>query len=108
MSAALLYVTAPDAKEAEMLARGLLDARLAACVNLLPMPTRSLYRWQGKPEESDECTFIVKTTAALAEKAQEFIRANHSYECPCILIIPVSGGNPEFLAWIEAETANAD
>lgn len=100
----LLYVTAADREEAEALARALLEARHAACVNILG-DTASFYWWEGVIRQASECALLVKTTARLQEQAIQTIRSRHSYDCPCIVALPVEGGNPDFLRWVGQETA---
>jgi periplasmic divalent cation tolerance protein len=97
--AVLLYVTCPDAAQAQTLGRQLVDAALAACVNILP-GMHSIYRWQGAVESAAEAVLIVKTTALAKAAAEAFILRNHPYACPCVVEIPVAGGNPAYLAWI--------
>ncbi|MBX6422484.1 divalent-cation tolerance protein CutA [Thermosulfurimonas sp. F29] len=103
----LLYVTVSGLEEAETLGRILLEKRLCACVNIFP-EMRSFYWWEGKIESSREAVLIVKTTQRLAEPAREEIVRHHSYSCPCVLIIPVSGGHGPFLEWIFTETARPE
>lgn len=103
MAHTLLYITAPDKPQALHLADLLLEARLVACVNILP-GIHSLYHWEGRREEAQECAMIAKTTEALAAAAIECVRKAHPYECPCIITLPITGGNEAFLAWIGQET----
>jgi periplasmic divalent cation tolerance protein len=100
--AVFLYVTCPDAGQAETLGRALVEASLAACVNILP-GMRSIYRWQGAVESADEAVMIVKTAQAPA--AQAFILRHHPYDCPCVVVLPLAGGNPDYLTWIAASSA---
>jgi periplasmic divalent cation tolerance protein len=104
--AVLLYVTCPDAEQARTLGRQLVDSSLAACVNILPA-MHSIYRWQGAVESADEAAMIVKTVARVKAEAAAFIVANHPYDCPCILEIPVMGGNAGYLAWMDAAVGAA-
>ncbi|WP_142846926.1 divalent-cation tolerance protein CutA [Telmatospirillum sp. J64-1] len=106
MAAFLLYVTASSREEALRLGRALVEERLAACVNVLDGMT-SIYHWQGKVEEGSEAVLILKTREELVAKATDRLRDLHSYDCPCVLALPVSQGNPGFLAWIESETATS-
>ncbi len=99
-----LYVTAVDADEAATLGRDLLERRLVACVNIFPQ-VRSLYRWKGEICDEPETVLICKTRADLAEKAMERVRKIHSYDCPCVVALPLAAGNPDYLEWIAAETA---
>lgn len=104
MGAQLVYVTAPSLAEAEALAKLAVEGRLAACANILP-GMRSLYWWRGKLESADEVVLILKTTDELAARLTAALTTAHSYECPCVVALPISGGNPDFLRWIADETA---
>jgi periplasmic divalent cation tolerance protein len=104
--AILVYTTYPSIVEAEVAGRGLVEAGLAACVNILPKMV-SIYRWKGAVERADEVVMIVKTRAELAERVRQAVRASHSYETPAILFLPLKGGDQDFLAWILNETAAA-
>ncbi|MEM9705065.1 MAG: divalent-cation tolerance protein CutA [Pseudomonadota bacterium] len=105
-SCQILYATAPDESAAETIAATLLEARLAACVNILG-PVVSLYRWDAKLEKTTECAFIVKTSADCASHATQAIIDNHPYDTPCVvaLNIQTAGSNKNFLDWIAAETS---
>ena len=107
MPACFVYVTAPDRDAALKIGRALVDARLAACANVFDGMT-SVYRWQGKVQEDGEAVLIAKTREGLVPALTEKVRALHSYECPCVVALPVVGGSQPFLDWIEAETAPAD
>jgi len=107
MPARLVYVTAPSLAEAEALARLAVEQRLAACANILP-GMRSLYWWQGKLEQADEVVLLLKTTEALADELTRAIAQAHSYDCPCVVVLPIECGHPAFLDWIAAETAKPD
>lgn len=103
MPAQLVYVTTPTLAEAESLARLAVEGRLAACANIVP-GMRSLYWWQGRLESADETVLLLKTTAELAPALIRALTEAHSYDCPCVVALPIASGNPEFLRWIEAET----
>ena len=105
MEIALLYITTPGEAEAKEIARALLDERLIASANII-RGALSLYRWQGKLEETEECVLIGKTRAALADKAVRRAERLHSYECPGILVLPVQIGSQTYLDWLAAETAD--
>lgn len=107
MSACFVYVTAPDKAAALKIGRALVDARLAACANVFDGMT-SVYRWQGRVQEDSEAVLIAKTRDELVPALTAKVRALHSYECPCIVALPVVGGSQAFIDWIEAETAAAD
>ncbi len=98
-----VYMTAGSIKEAKKIGKILVERNLAACVNLLENMT-SIYKWEGNLEEGNEVIMIAKTRKSLMTKLIESVKSHHSYECPCVLELPVQGGNPEFLNWIEEET----
>lgn len=100
----VLYVTTADRDEALAIGRALVEARLAACANVLPEVT-SLYHWDGRLEQSAEAVLILKTRTDLATAAINRIRALHSYDCPGVVVLPVEGGNPDYLDWLRRETA---
>ena len=99
MKTKLVYATTPDRKEAEKIAEAVVTERLAACANILDGVT-SIFHWEGKLCRENEALLVLKTTeentAVLTARIQEL----HSYECPCIVILPIEGGNPAFLEWL--------
>lgn len=101
--ARLVYVTAPDHAAALSLARLAVTERLAACANVLG-PITSVYWWDGKLNEDGEVALVLKTRADLVAALTERLRVAHPYDCPCVVTLPIDGGNPAFLAWITAET----
>lgn len=101
--AVLLYTTWPSVVEAEAAGRGIVERRLAACVNILPGMV-SHYWWQGKIERAEEAVMIVKTRASLAEAVAEAVKAAHPYETAAIMVLPVEKLDPDYHAWIVAET----
>ena len=107
MAFVLLYVTASDEDEASRIGRVLVDERLVACANVIT-GMRAIYRWQGAVQDEGEAVLIAKTQDSLAETATARIKALHSYEVPCVVVLPISGGNEDFLQWIEAETGSSE
>jgi periplasmic divalent cation tolerance protein len=103
-SALFVYVTCPDTGQASELGRALVEQKLAACVNIFPV-MQTIYRWQGAIESGTEVSMIVKTTAAHFDAVAAFIRAHHPYECPCIAALPITTGDPNYLAWISSACA---
>lgn len=103
MPQTLVYVTASSRDEALKIARATVEERLAACANVLA-PITSIYWWEGKVQEEGEVSFILKTRADLVAALTQRIKALHSYTCPCVVALPIAGGNPDFLAWIDTET----
>lgn len=99
----LVYITTDGADEARKIGRALVEARLAACANILD-PMTSIFRWEGEVQEGVETVLIAKTTADRVEALTERVLSLHSYDCPCVAVLPVEGGNPAFLDWIAAET----
>jgi periplasmic divalent cation tolerance protein len=100
----LVYVTTADAAEARTIARAMVEARLAACANILPGMV-PVFRWEGEISEGSECLLILKTVAERLEALIAAVEAQHSYDCPCIVALPIAGGNQGFLDWIAEETA---
>ena len=98
----LLYVTCRDADEAARIGEALVRDSLAACANILP-GMRSIYRWDGRLEHANEAVLILKTRRALADDATVRVKALHSYQVPAILVLPVEGGNPDNLTWMDAQ-----
>lgn len=101
--ARLVYVTAPSHDEALRLAQMAVGERLAACANVLGAIT-SVYWWDGKLNQDGEVALVLKTRAGLVEALTARLREAHPYDCPCVVALPIDGGNPDFLAWIAAET----
>src|SRR5271167_4308627 len=93
-------------EEAERIARELVEARLAACVQILG-PITSIYRWQGKIETAEEWQCWAKTRHELFARAEEAIRRNHPYEVPEIVAVRVVEGSARYLSWLDTETAGS-
>lgn len=102
-----VYTTFPRLVEAEEAGRALLEARLAACVNILPGMV-SLYRWEGAIERAEEVVMIVKTRASLAEPVRAAVKERHSYTTPAILVLPIESVDHSYLSWLLAETEADD
>lgn len=100
----IAYMTAKDQKQALAISRALVAERLAACANILG-PVRSLYWWDGRINDDAEVAFIAKTRAALLSKLIARVKQLHTYDCPCIVALPIAAGNPAFLRWLDAQTA---
>ena len=98
-----VYMTAGSIEEAKSIGQILVGQNLAACVNLFENMT-SIYNWEDKLEEGHEVVMIAKTRKALMAELIETVKSRHSYDIPCILELPIQGGNPAFLSWIERET----
>ncbi len=102
MSVNLLYVTCGSEGEARGIARAMVEERRAACANILP-GMRSLYWWEGAVQEEGETVLILKTTDTMTDDAVARVVALHSYDTPCVVVLPSAGGNAAFLDWIGQE-----
>ena len=102
-----VYMTAGSIEELKNIGHILVAKNLVACVNLLENMI-SIYKWEDKLEEDQEVVMIAKTRKTFMPKLIETVNSLHSYDCPCILELPIQGGNPEFLSWIETETADRE
>lgn len=98
----VVLVTAPP-KKADVLAKGLVSARLAACVNVVPGLV-SHYRWEGKVQRDRESLLVIKTRASLLKKVEGWVKKNHPYAVPEVLALPVAGGSRDYLGWLAAST----
>lgn len=105
MSATLVMVTAPSGEVARALGRALVEARLAASVNISTGVT-SYYWWEGAVREGAEALLFAKTQEHLVDRVIEFVKARHPYVCPAVVATPIVAGNPDYLAWIERETGD--
>ena len=102
MAVNFIYMTAGSTAEAKKIGKALVESQLAACVNILD-GMQSIYRWEGKIQQDSEVVLIAKTTASLLPQLIEKVKSLHSYDCPCIVSLPISGGYPPFLDWIQSE-----
>ena len=102
MAVHFVYMTASSNNEAQKIGKALVESRLAACVNILDN-MQSIYRWEEKVQQDAEVVLIAKTTDSLVAQLIDKVKSLHSYDCPCIVSLPVSDGYPPFLDWIRAE-----
>lgn len=103
MPYAQVTTTIDSAEAAEELARGMVSARLAACVQIVG-PIRSVYRWEGAVQADAEWQCVVKTTTARVDALVEHLVEHHGYDVPEVLVTPITGGNPTYLSWLDDET----
>ena len=103
MNVQLVYMTFGNMEEARTVARHLVEARLAACANIFEN-MNSFYMWDGRLQDDREVAVVAKTTGSRLPQLIEAVRQAHSYEVPCIVSLPVTGGHQPFLDWIAAET----
>lgn len=99
----VVYITAPGEEEAAVLARVLVEAKLAACVNMVSN-VRSIYSWQGKIEDDRELLMIIKTQRHLFDRLAAKVREIHSYDVPEIIALPIVEGSPDYLRWLREST----
>ena len=100
----LVFTNLPNHAAAMKLAQGLVEKRLAACVNVLSGCT-SVYRWEGVVERAEEVPVLIKTRASRYAEIEAAIRGLHPYELPEVIAVPVVRGLPDYLDWVAEETA---
>lgn len=103
MSAVFVYVTVPTVAEARAIAEAVVQDRLAACANILP-GMHSIYQWEGRIEQAEECVLVLKTRATLFQAVESCVREMHKHSNPCIVALPVTAASAPYLDWILAET----
>lgn len=103
MKCNFIYITAKNRSEAKRIGETLVRERLSACVNIIS-GMNSIYRWEGEICRGSEAALIAKTRSALVPGLIKRVKALHSYSCPCIVSLPITGGNKDFLKWIHTET----
>ena len=101
--AVVVFITAGSEVEAARIAQGLVEKRVAACVNTVS-GVRSLYWWQGKMESAQELLLVVKTRSSLVPMVTDVVKRLHSYTVPEVIALPIVGGNQQYLDWLLAET----
>ena len=94
-----VYMTAGSKDEARNIGKELVSSKLAACVNILDN-MNSFYMWDGELQDDNEVVMIAKTTQDRVPDLVQKVKALHSYDCPCIVSLPVTDGNQAFLDWI--------
>jgi periplasmic divalent cation tolerance protein len=98
---AVVLITAPDMKTARTLAKAALQARLITCANIIPK-IESHYRWRGKIESGAEVLLVLKTEKSRLAVLEKLILADHPYDTPEFLVLPLSAGNQKYLGWLAA------
>jgi len=99
----VIMVTAANQKEAVRIGKGVVKAKLAACVNIIPV-IQSIYRWKGKVVKSQEVLLIFKSTKARYGALEKAIKAIHTYDTPEIIALPVREGMAQYIGWVCSET----
>jgi periplasmic divalent cation tolerance protein len=97
--AVVIFVTTSSSAEAEKIGRALVEEKLVACANIVPL-VRSIYRWQGKICDESEALMVLKTRSGQIQKIIKRVRSLHSYKVPEIIVLPISAGSKDYLRWI--------
>jgi len=97
----VVLVTASSVQEADRIASVLLESKVAACVNITGQ-IRSLFWWEGKIDQAQEMLLVIKTKEVLLEEVIRLVRENHTYDVPEVIALPIVGGNPSYLEWINS------
>jgi len=95
----IAYVTVPNEELGQKIARGLVENKLAACVNIIP-GIKSVYEWKGKIEEDHELLLMIKTRTSRVSEVAEYVRKTHSYDVAEVISTPIQNGNPPYLDWL--------
>ena len=98
----MVITTCGDKETAGSIAKLLVEKRLAACVQMLPI--ESVYLWEGSICEDNEIALFIKAKTMMFDKIARTIKENHNYEVPEIIQIPITDGLPEYLKWIDEST----
>src|SRR5579864_1331774 len=97
----VVLVTCRSQAEAKKIARAVVEARLAACANVMGSPVQSIYRWKGKVETAKEVLVLMKSTRKRFSALEREIRRLHTYDTPEIIAVPIVEGSKAYLRWIE-------
>jgi periplasmic divalent cation tolerance protein len=104
----VVLVTCGSLKEARRIATGVVQARLAACVNIGTAPVESVYRWKGKVETAREFLLVIKTTASRLGALEKEVKRLHSYDVPGFVVLEIAAGAKEYLQWVEESVGRKD
>ncbi|MEX0686447.1 MAG: divalent-cation tolerance protein CutA [Balneolales bacterium] len=99
-----VYITTSNTDEARTIGSLLVEEKLAACVNIIDS-MKSIYWWEGEIQEDQESILIAKTTEEHITTLTNRVKELHSYDCPCVVAMPIETGNPEYLKWIGDSTS---
>jgi periplasmic divalent cation tolerance protein len=100
----LVLATCATHIQAKLIARSVVEKRLAACVNILRIPIESHYRWKGKVEKARELLLLIKTTARKLGGLEREVKRLHSYDVPEFIVVPIVAGSKSYLDWLEENT----
>ena len=99
-----VYITIGNIQEGRAIGRALVEARLAACVNLFPK-IESIYHWNGELQSDHEAVLIAKTSSGKLNALTQKVLDLHSYDCPCVIALPAVAGHTPYLQWIESQVS---
>ncbi len=99
----LVYTTLETPADARKLGRALVEAGLAACVNIFP-PITAIYQWEGTLNEAEESAMLIKSRRGVQERLLAEAKRLHPYETPALIVLEVAGGDGDFFSWIAAQT----
>jgi periplasmic divalent cation tolerance protein len=97
----VVLVSCANAREAKRIARAAVEARLAACVNVLAAPVHSVCRWKGRVEQASEVLLLMKTSRKKLRALRALVEHLHSYDVPEFIALPISAGSPAYLRWLD-------
>lgn len=103
MEFVIVYITCPDKETAIHLAKGAVEARLAACANILPGMI-SVYEWERALQTDSETILLLKTRQTLTEELTDWVGSRHPYSVPCIIQLPITDGNEPYMMWLAEQT----
>jgi periplasmic divalent cation tolerance protein len=101
----VVLVTCASLMQAKLIARTVVEMRLAACVNILSSPVESYYRWKNRVEKARELLLIIKTSAKKLAALEAEVKRLHSYDVPEFLVLPVETGSKDYLKWLGESVA---
>ena len=97
----VVLVTCANAREAKRIARAVVEAHLAACVNVLGAPVISFYRWKGKVEQAREVLLLMKTLRKKLAALRAVVTRLHSYDVPEFIAVSIAAGSPAYMRWLD-------
>lgn len=100
MTYVIVYITAKDKEEALRIGEKLVREKLAACANIIPS-IESIYWWKGNLEKDNEAVLLLKSVQGKAQRIIERVKELHSYDVPCVDVIPISDGNKDYFKWLD-------
>jgi len=99
----VILVTTKNAREANKIAKKLVEKKLIACANIIK-GVNSIFRWAGKVDQANEALMIIKSRRKHLNKIIKEVKSLHSYDCPEVIALPILGGNRDYLKWVEGST----